>query len=88
MRCFVLLPVKTLRMPKAELTTYQYISTVLWFLWSPHPSRYVYFIKEPDHGLSRVSTVTAQLLTQQSSALLPRDISSIMRHRAYLQCSL
>lgn len=34
MLCFVLLPVKTLNMPKAELTPYQYISSILWFLWA------------------------------------------------------
>lgn len=39
MLCCVLLPQKTLSMPEAELTTYQSISTVLWFLWAPHLSR-------------------------------------------------
>ena len=41
MLCFVLLPVKTLNMLKAEVNTYQHTSTVLWFLWSPHLSVYM-----------------------------------------------
>lgn len=88
MLCFVLLPVKTLSMPKAEFTTNLHQHCPVVSVGSSSVQIHVYFIKEPDHGLSRVSTVTAQLLTEQSSALLPRGISSIMRHLAHLQCSL
>lgn len=65
MLCFVLLTVKTVSVPKAELPTYQYISSAVWFLWAPHLSRYTCASPSSQIMNSPVSTVTARALVWQ-----------------------